>query len=264
MAFPYLQLYLLPVIVSLVFLLLSYPIRAIFMANQWLRQFIQYWHVAIWGCIISHFGVRLYYLTKRPEEILTYVMVEVLVTALVIFLWQMLNRILLKPATKEFYEASIMIRWIQMSEAIVPRRSISLQRVASNVFPHTRGCETPSLCVSKELLNSLSENGQNYFFAYYLYHIRENHHRYRRLFNFCFICQWYNPLLQVINVLINRDSNLICDQLTLEHFGSGHAGNYGLTLIHTFESHEPANPVISKIYRKATTKHLKWRIGKIH
>lgn len=264
MSFPYFQLYLLPIVVTFILVILSYPVGAMLRLNDKFRYFSQYWHVAVWLCILSHFGVRGYYLWRSPSDIWSYLTMEFLVTVLVVSLWLMLNLLLLRPKGKEFYEAEILIRWIQMSESIMPRRSISLHRVGANVFPHTRGCEEPCFCISKELLSSLSENGQNYLFAHFLYHIKENHHRYKRLFNFCFVCQWYNPLLHVMSVHINRDFNQITDQLTLEHFGRSHAGNYGLTLIHTFESHEPMNPVMSKLYRKATTKHLKWRIGRMN
>lgn len=228
-------------------------------SNAW----TQAWHMSIWLCLLAHYGVRAVLLLQEPRSVLGPIALELTVALSLAGVWTLVNKSLLRPQTTEFEDAKLLMTWIHMSEKIVPKKLIPLLKVGPQIFPHTRGCDMPSLCLSQELLDSLSENGKRYLFAHYLFYFREGHNRYKRLLNFGIIVLWYNPLMQIIGFMMSRDFNQICDNLSLEYFGRSHAGNYGMTLIHAFDTHGPRNPLLSRVYRELSTKHLKWRIEQL-
>lgn len=259
----YLWLYGVPVFVTWTVIAMMSLIKRFFTNKSIHKAWTQAWHLSIWLCLIAHFAVRGFLFIHEPRAVIGPIALELAVGLSLAGVWTLVNKSLLRPQTAEFEDAKLLMTWIQMSEQIVPKKLIPLLKVGPQIFPHTRGCDMPCLCLSQELLDSLSENGQRYLFAHYLFYFREGHNRYKRLLNFGLIILWYNPFMQIIGFMMSRDFNRICDQLSLEFFGKSHAGNYGMTLIHAFDTHGPSHPLLSRIYREVSTKHLKWRIEQL-
>lgn len=221
------------------------------------------WHGLIWFLLLSHLLPRFYLLAADFDLALTLIGLELTVSLMVSGVWYHIGQKYLRTEPVEFYEADLLLKWTQLCQDILPKKSIPIFRSASKIPPHTRGCENPVFCVSHDLLDTLSDTGQRYIMAHFLYHIKCRHHQFKRLFNVAFVLMWYNPLLHMVHMVLHRDFDEVSDYLTLAHFGKNHAGSYGMTLIHTYDLHGPKHPVLASLYRRVGNSHLKVRIARL-
>lgn len=264
MQFNWLWIYILPIAAALVIGFLDLLARRYTRENEDKIILSSLWHIWIWVLILSHVIPRIYLLWNDASLAISLISLEIAVSIIGGGIWHSLHKFYLRPKPLEFYEAEFVLKWTQLCHEILPKKSIPLFQINHRVLPHTRGCENPVFCISHDLLDSLSDTGQRYIMAHYLFHIKCRHHQFKRLFNISFALMWYNPLLHIVNMMLQRDFDEVSDYLTIQHFGKNHAGSYGMTLIHTYDLHGPENPVLSIFYRWVGTNHLKERIARLN
>lgn len=264
MYFNWLWIYILPIGMAVVVGLIDLLARRLVRRTGDKRILSTLWHILIWLLILSHLLTRAYLLWVDTYFGASIIGLEILVSILGGGVWHSLHKKYLRPTPLEFYEADLVLKWTQLCTEILPKKSIPLFQTSNRILPHTRGCENPVFCISFDLLDTLSDTGQRYIMAHYLFHIKCRHHQFKRLFNFSFALMWYNPLLHVINMMLQRDFDEVSDFLTIHHFGKNHAGSYGMTLIHTYDLHGPEHPLLSMLYRRVGTNHLKERIARLN
>lgn len=263
MNFNWLLIYIVPMTASVLALMTSILVGKVARSRGRIETVSSLWHCLIWVLLLSHIIPRLYLLTADFNLALALIGLELMVTLLVAGGWHVLGKKYLRTEAVEFYEADMLLKWTDLCGDILPKKSIPIFKSGKQIPPHTRGCENPVFCVSQDLLETLSDTGQRYIMAHFLYHIKCRHHQYKRLFNFAFVLMWYNPLLHLVHMLLHRDFNEVSDQLTLAHFGKNHAGSYGMTLIHTYDLHGPKHPILAMAYRRLGNNHLKVRIARL-
>lgn len=263
MDYTWLWIYIIPIMASVVIGLLDIFARNVLRHTDNKPFLSQMWHVFIWVLILSHVLPRVYLFLKVPYVAAVLILSEIVVSVVGGSIWHVLYKKLLRPLPTELNEADLLLKWTQLCTEILPKKSVPLLQVNTKIMPHTRGCDNPMFCISNDLMDTLSDTGQRYIMAHYLFHIRCRHHKFKRLFNACFVLLWYNPILHVIKMMLQRDFDEVSDYLTIQHFGKNHAGSYGMTLIHTYDLHGPEHPWLSMLYRRVGTNHLKERIARL-
>jgi len=102
------------------------------------------------------------------------------------------------------------------------------------------------------------ENTQllNYVLSHEYHHIKRFDALWKLLLVFALCVHWFNPLVWVMFVLVNRDLELTCDETVIRRYGIGTRTDYAYTLIHLAETQKNFTPLYNGFNKNATEERI--------
>ena len=124
------------------------------------------------------------------------------------------------------------------------KRKVQIRQSQKIVSPLTYGVINPVILIPKTFnLNQL--NQLEYVFAHEYIHIKRFDCLIKTIATVVLCIHWFNPLVWVMYMLLQRDIELACDEKVLELFPEQAKSTYALTLIDLAEKQNKISPVYS-------------------
>ena len=96
-----------------------------------------------------------------------------------------------------------------------------------------------------------------YVLTHEYYHIKRCDAIWKLLFVFALCVHWFNPMVWLMFVLVNRDLELTCDEMVIHHFGVDTKETYAYSLIELAEQRSKFAPLYNGFSRNATEERIK-------
>lgn len=136
------------------------------------------------------------------------------------------------------------------------RRKISIRQLDRIHSPLTYGIFHPVILLPKE---SLKQNPEAliYILTHEYIHIRRFDNLTKLLFTAALCLHWFNPLVWLMYVLLNRDLELSCDESVLRLLGENNRSAYAMTLIDMKEVQSGFRPLYSSFNKNAIEERIR-------
>jgi len=121
--------------------------------------------------------------------------------------------------------------------------------------PLTYGFIKPKIILPKSMDYS---NGMRmrYILTHELIHIKRFDALWKLLLVIALCFHWFNPMVWVLYVLMNRDLEIACDEKVIKLFGESTKSNYALSLIEMAERRTKFTPLYSSFSKNATEERI--------
>ena len=96
----------------------------------------------------------------------------------------------------------------------------------------------------------------NYILNHEYYHIKRFDALWKMILLFAVCIHWFNPIMWVMFVLVNRDLELTCDEAVVKHFGGQTKKTYAYMLINMAEHEGAIAPLYSGFSKNATEERI--------
>jgi beta-lactamase regulating signal transducer with metallopeptidase domain len=143
-------------------------------------------------------------------------------------------------------------RWLAEHRLLRPIAILQSDRIAT---PVAASLVTPRIILPKSM-NMENEQLLNYVLTHEYYHIRRYDALWKLLCAFALCIHWFNPLVWVMFVLVNRDLEITCDEMVLHHFGAESKTAYAYSLIGMAEQRSKFAPLYNSFSRNATEERI--------
>lgn len=134
-------------------------------------------------------------------------------------------------------------------------RPLSVLQSDRLTTPITVGYLRPRIILPKSM-NLEDEQLLRYVLTHEYYHIRRFDMVWKLLITFALCIHWFNPLVWVMVILINRDLEITCDEMVVHHFGAGTKTTYAYSLIGMAEQRSKLAPFYSGFSKNATEERI--------
>lgn len=143
-------------------------------------------------------------------------------------------------------------QWLERNRLLRKVRVCQSDRISS---PLTYGVVRPVILLPKQLLQ---EDGSKmeYILQHELVHIRRFDGAWKLAMAAALCLHWFNPLVWVMYVFMNRDLELSCDEEVLRVFGAKARKGYALTLIGMEEDRQFSMPLYSGFGKNAVEERV--------
>jgi bla regulator protein BlaR1 len=143
-------------------------------------------------------------------------------------------------------------RWLISHKIRRPLMVLVSDKVST---PLAYGLLKPRIVLPKSIDFS-NEMQLNYILVHELIHIKRFDSLWKIILIIALCFHWFNPLVWVLYVLMNRDLEIACDEKVLRIFGRDTRSAYALSLIEMAESRAGLTPVFSGFSRNATQERV--------
>ncbi|SNS93556.1 Signal transducer regulating beta-lactamase production, contains metallopeptidase domain [Anaerovirgula multivorans] len=143
-------------------------------------------------------------------------------------------------------------RWIR---EIKTYRSISVLVSDKATTPLTYGIIKPKIILPK-VMDYSNEIQMRYILTHELIHIKRLDALWKLLLISALCLHWFNPMVWVLYVLMNRDLEIACDEEVIKLFGDSTKSDYALSLIEMAESRTQFTPLYSSFSKNATEERI--------
>jgi beta-lactamase regulating signal transducer with metallopeptidase domain len=134
-------------------------------------------------------------------------------------------------------------------------RPVTIMKSEKITTPLTVGWLKPRIILPQSL--DLDDNRLlNYVLTHEYYHIKRYDALWKMLLVFALCLHWYNPLVWLMFVLVNRDLELTCDEMVLRHFGAKAKTAYAYTLIGLAEQKSRFTPLYNGFSKNAAEERI--------
>jgi len=136
-------------------------------------------------------------------------------------------------------------------------RKIQVRQLEQICSPLTYGFLRPVILLPTAM-NFDDEQRINYILMHELIHVKRFDYVWKILFTITLCVHWFNPLVWLMCLLVNRDIELACDEKVLKIFGWKARAGYGLTLL---DMAEAVNGQFTPIYNSFSQRPITERIN---
>jgi beta-lactamase regulating signal transducer with metallopeptidase domain len=136
------------------------------------------------------------------------------------------------------------------------RRSLQIQQSDRIHSPLTYGVFRPVILLPKHT-DWTDEARLRYILAHEFVHVRRFDTLLKWVTAAALCVHWFNPMVWLMYVLINRDIELSCDEAVVQNFGGTHKSAYALTLIDLEEQKNRFTPLVNHFNKNAIEGRIK-------
>lgn len=136
------------------------------------------------------------------------------------------------------------------------RRTIEIRQLTGLPMPLTYGVFRPVILVPKDMDWSDVRQARYVLFHEYV-HIRRFDAVVKLIASAALCIHWFNPLVWVLCVLLNRDIEMSCDECVIRHFGEKGRKAYAMALIRMEEQRSGLEPFGNYFGKNATKERVK-------
>ncbi|QGQ95660.1 M56 family metallopeptidase [Paenibacillus psychroresistens] len=122
--------------------------------------------------------------------------------------------------------------------------------------PITYGIFKPRIILPK-MIDLGNEMQMRYILAHEMIHIKRFDALWKLLLFITLICHWYNPMVWLLFIFMNRDLEIACDERVIQVFGENSKSDYALTLIAMAEKKMKFTPLYSSFSINVTEERIK-------
>lgn len=134
-------------------------------------------------------------------------------------------------------------------------RPLSVLQSDRLTTPITVGYLRPRIILPKSM-NLEDEQLLRYVLTHEYYHIRRFDTVWKLLVTLALCIHWFNPLVWVMVILVNRDLEITCDEMVVRHFGADTKTAYAYSLIGMAEQRSKLAPFYSGFSKNATEERI--------
>lgn len=113
----------------------------------------------------------------------------------------------------------------------------------------------PVILIPKNMSDMLSEEQMTYIYTHELVHIRRFDIVVKFLCTAAVCLHWFNPLVWILYLLLDRDMELACDETAIRILGSSSRSDYAMTLVR-FAEFRGSSTVYSSFSKNALTERV--------
>ncbi|MBB6215391.1 beta-lactamase regulating signal transducer with metallopeptidase domain [Anaerosolibacter carboniphilus] len=121
--------------------------------------------------------------------------------------------------------------------------------------PLTYGIIKPKIILPKSM-DYKNEMQMRYILAHELIHIKRFDALWKLLLVMVLCFHWFNPMVWVLYILMNRDLEIACDEKVIKLFGEDTKSEYALSLIEMAERRTNFTPLYSSFSKNATEERI--------
>ncbi|MFZ5965612.1 MAG: M56 family metallopeptidase [Bacillota bacterium] len=134
-------------------------------------------------------------------------------------------------------------------------RSIRILVSDKVTTPLTYGILKPKIILPKSMDYS-NETQIRYILAHEFIHIKRFDALWKLLLTMALCFHWFNPMVWVLYILMNRDLEIACDEKVIKLFGESTKADYALSLIEMSERRTKFTPLYSSFSKNATEERI--------
>lgn len=113
----------------------------------------------------------------------------------------------------------------------------------------------PVILIPKNMSDMLNEEQMTYIYTHELVHIRRFDAVIKFLCTAAVCIHWFNPLVWIMYLLLDRDMELACDETAIHILGSSSRSDYAMTLVR-FAEFRASSAVFSSFSKNALTERV--------
>lgn len=134
-------------------------------------------------------------------------------------------------------------------------RSIRILVSDKVTTPLTYGIIKPKIVLPKSM-DCSDELQMRYILTHELIHIKQFDALWKLVLVIALCCHWFNPMVWVLYVLMNRDLEIACDEKVIKLFGEDMKSSYALSLIEMAERSSKFTPLYTSFSKNATEERI--------
>lgn len=135
------------------------------------------------------------------------------------------------------------------------KRSIKVLVSDKITTPITYGIRRPKIILPRSM-DYGNEPQMKYILTHELIHIKRFDALWKLLLVVALCVHWFNPMVWVLYLLVNRDLELACDEKVVKLFGEDTKSDYALSLIEVAERGAGFTPLYSSFSKNATEERI--------
>ncbi|MEK8214366.1 M56 family metallopeptidase [Paenibacillus sp. FSL L8-0463] len=143
-------------------------------------------------------------------------------------------------------------RWLQEHPL---RRQVQIRQSDKIKAPLTYGVFQPVILMPKDM-DWTDETRLRYIFTHEFVHIRRFDALTKLVLTFALCLHWFNPMVWVMYILVNRDIELSCDETVVRTFGEPIKAAYAMTLIGMEEKKSKATPLFNSFSKNSIEERI--------
>lgn len=147
---------------------------------------------------------------------------------------------------------SLIDKWLSEQKL---KRTIKILISDQISTPLTYGMIKPKIILPK-MMDYGNEQQLRYILAHELIHIKRFDTLWKIVMIIALCCHWFNPMVWVLYVLMNRDLEIACDEKVIRLCGEGTKTAYALSLIEMAEGRTKFTPLYSSFSKNATKERI--------
>ena len=175
--------------------------------------------------------------------------VMVTTTIFVVAYWRNWNRIRFALLVRDNHYID---SWLSGHKLLRPLEVLQSDRLST---PIAIGYFKPRILLPKSM-DMNDEQLLSYVLSHEYYHIRRLDAFWKLLVVFALCIHWFNPLVWVMGMLVNRDLEITCDEMVLRHFGMHIKTDYARSLISMAEQRSIFAPLYSGFCKNAAEERI--------
>ncbi len=144
-------------------------------------------------------------------------------------------------------------KWLMEHKLLRPIRIMQSDRITT---PVAIGIIRPRIILPKSM-NMDDKNLLRYVLTHEYYHIRRFDMLWKVLLAVALCIHWFNPIIWVMFLLVNRDLEMICDEMVIRHFGIEAKVAYAYSLISMAEQRSRFVSLYSGFSRNMAEERIK-------
>lgn len=148
---------------------------------------------------------------------------------------------------------SFLDKWLTEHKLLRPIRIMQSDRIAT---PVAVGMIRPRIILPKSL-DMDNKQLLQYVLTHEYYHIRRFDILWKMLLAIALCIHWFNPMMWVMFLLVNRDLEITCDEMVIRHFGIEAKTAYAYSLISMAEQRSRFVSLYSGFSRNTTEERIK-------
>lgn len=143
-------------------------------------------------------------------------------------------------------------RWLQEHPL---RRQVQIRQSDQIKAPLTYGILHPVVLMPKDM-DWTDETRLRYIFTHEFVHIRRFDALTKLVLTFALCLHWFNPMVWVMYILVNRDIELSCDETVVRTFGEPVKAAYAMTLIGMEEKKSKVTPLFNSFSKNSIEERI--------
>ncbi len=146
----------------------------------------------------------------------------------------------------------IISKWLSKQKTIRPIQVLISDKITT---PLSYGLIKPKIILPKSMDLS-SESLLIHILTHELNHIKHFDTFWKIIMNIALCLHWFNPLVWVLYILMNRDLELFCDEKVIKKFGENKKSEYALSLIEMAEQKSKITPLYNGFSKNAVEERI--------
>ncbi|NLO83826.1 MAG: M56 family metallopeptidase [Clostridiales bacterium] len=147
---------------------------------------------------------------------------------------------------------ALLDEWLAQNKLIRPLAIMQSDKITT---PIAVGVIKPRIIMPKTM-NWEDKQQVQYVLLHEYYHIRRFDMLWKLIFVFALCVHWFNPLVWLMLVLVNRDLEVTCDEMVVSHFGINTKTNYAYSLSRMAEQRSQFTPLYNGFSKNAAEERI--------